>query len=53
MGHQGMHKNRLRRLEALQAMMFSKDELHKLDEDNSWRYTVKGLRRAARGSRRG
>lgn len=37
MGRHGMHKNRLRRLEGLQAMMFTRDE-DELDENDPWRY---------------
>ena len=43
MGRHGMHKNRFRRLEALQAQMFSKDE-DELDENDPWRYCRSPLR---------
>jgi len=43
-----MHKNRFRRLEALQAQMFSKDESvmseDELDENDPWRYCRSPLR---------
>jgi len=37
MGRHGMHKNRLRRFEGLQAKMFTRDE-DELDENDPWRY---------------
>ena len=37
MGRHGIHKNRFKKLQQLQAMMFSKDE-DELDENDPWRY---------------